>query len=241
MPAPYWIEPGSTDVSFPDVSLALREPDGLLAIGGDLTCERVISAYQQGIFPWFSEGQPILWWSPDPRFVLFPDNLKVSRSLRKTIKSRHFNITVNKAFDEVIDQCAKIPRAGQEGTWITQEMQQAYSQLHQQGYAVSVEAWHENKLVGGLYGIAIGRIFFGESMFSLVSNASKVAFSLFVAHLQGLGFKMLDCQIYTAHLESLGAEAIKRSRFTRLLNQYCEDHRQLIKPATCVIDTKITD
>ena len=229
MPAPYWIEPGSEDVSFPDIHLALRDPDGLLAIGGDLGCKRIISAYQQGIFPWFSEGQPILWWSPDPRFVLFPEKLKISRSLNKTIRKKLFSITINKDFKSVIEHCSKIPRQGQDGTWITEDMMQAYVQLHKAGFAYSVEAWNDKKLVGGLYGIAIGNVFFGESMFSLESDASKVTFSHFVQYLQSIGFKLIDCQIYTDHLQSLGAEQISRNDFSNLLKDYSFPREQNIK------------
>jgi len=222
MPAPYWIEPGTDDLSFPDVSLALRDPDGLLAIGGDLSCNRIISAYQQGIFPWFSEGQPILWWSPDPRFVLFPEKLKISRSLQKTIKKNLFSITINEGFESVIEQCSKTSRAGQTGTWITQDMQQAYVDLHNAGFAYSVEAWKDQQLVGGLYGIAIGRVFFGESMFSHENDASKVAFSYFVHYLQSIGFKLIDCQVYTGHLESLGAQQVPRRDFINFLNEFLQ-------------------
>ncbi|NOY67395.1 MAG: leucyl/phenylalanyl-tRNA--protein transferase [Gammaproteobacteria bacterium] len=222
MPAPYWIEPDSEDVGFPDISLALRDPDGLLAIGGDLDGKRIISAYQQGIFPWFSEGQPILWWSPDPRFVLFPEKLKISRSLKKTIRKEVFSVTLNKDFKSVIEHCSKIPRLGQDGTWITEDMKQAYIQLHESGFAHSVETWNGDNLVGGLYGIAIGDVFFGESMFSLETDASKVAFSQFIRYLQSAGFKLIDCQVYTEHLQSLGAEEISRIQFAQLLGGYCD-------------------
>ncbi|HEC30344.1 MAG TPA: leucyl/phenylalanyl-tRNA--protein transferase [Gammaproteobacteria bacterium] len=221
MPAPFLIESGSDDYSFPDVNLALREPDGLLAIGGDLSQERILSAYRSGIFPWYSEGQPLLWWSPDPRPVLFPEKLKISRSLRKTINRNPFKITLNEAFESVINACSSVRREGQDGTWITDSMIHSYSNLHQSGYAHSVEAWQDNKLVGGLYGIAIGEVFFGESMFSLVTDASKVAFVYFIEHLTQKGFRLIDCQVYTSHLESLGAEQIPRKRFIRLLDDLC--------------------
>lgn len=237
MPAPYWIEPGTEDLDFPDTCLALRDPDGLLAIGGDLSCKRIISAYQQGIFPWFSDGQPVLWWSPDPRFVLFPENLKISRSLKKTIRKNSFSITINKNFESVIKECAKKPRLGQTGTWITQDMQQAYLDLHHAGFAYSVEAWKGKQLVGGLYGIAIGRVFFGESMFNHERDASKVAFSHFVQYLQSIDFKLIDCQVYTGHLESLGAQQITRVDFIKLLNGLLTETDSSNKIIAQTIDT----
>jgi leucyl/phenylalanyl-tRNA--protein transferase len=227
MPAPYWIEPNSGDVEFPDVSLALTEPDGLLAIGGDLTSRRLLSAYRSGIFPWYSEDQPLLWWSPNPRYVLFPEQIKISRSLRKTLRQQKFTISINRAFDEVIQACAETPRAGQDGTWITSEMYNAYTQLHRDGYAHSVEAWKDNKLVGGLYGIEIGKVFFGESMFSKQTDASKAAFVHFVKHLHNLGLELIDCQVHTAHLESLGALPIPRNQFIQLLNKFCDSENLL--------------
>lgn len=227
MPAPYWIEPHSSDIEFPDVSLALTEPDGLLAIGGDLTSRRLLSAYRSGIFPWYSEDQPVLWWSPNPRFVLFPEQIKISRSLRKTLRQQKYTVSMNRAFNKVIQACAETPRAGQEGTWITSEMLNAYTQLHRDGYAHSVEAWKNNKLVGGLYGVEIGKVFFGESMFSRQADASKVAFVHFVEYLRTLGLELIDCQVYTAHLESLGAVPIPRVQFIQLLNKYCESKNLL--------------
>lgn len=220
--APYWIDPRDNAFEFPDVSLALTEPDGLLAIGGDLKPQRLLAAYRQGIFPWYNEGQPILWWAPNPRAVLFPERLKVSRSLRKTLRNKHFTVTLDKAFDDVIHACSQ-PREyeAQPGTWITHEMKQAYQQLHKQGTAHSVECWHDGQLVGGLYGVAIGRVFFGESMFSRRSDASKVAFVTLVQQLRDWGFGLIDCQIHSQHLESLGAETIKREQFTELLDKFC--------------------
>ena len=219
MTAPYWLNPyDPTD--FPDVSLALREPDGLLAVGGDLTVERLLAAYERGIFPWYSGDQPILWWSPDPRSVLFPDKLHISRSLRKTLRKAHFKITMDTAFAEVIDACGQ-PRADDPGTWITNEMQQAYIRLHQAGHAHSVECWLNDKLVGGLYGVAIGKVFFGESMFSKITDASKVAFVLLVQQLQRWQFGLIDCQIQSAHLDKFGAELIQRSEFIAYLNTLC--------------------
>ena len=219
MTAPYWLNPyDPTD--FPDIALALREPDGLLAVGGDLSVERLLAAYQRGIFPWYSGDQPILWWSPDPRSVLFPDKLHISRSLRKTLRKSHFKITMDTAFAEVIDACGQ-PRAGDPGTWITDEMQQAYIRFHQAGHAHSVECWLNNKLAGGLYGVAIGKVFFGESMFSKTTDASKVAFVLLVQQLQRWQFGLIDCQIQSAHLDKFGAELIPRSEFISHLYTLC--------------------
>jgi leucyl/phenylalanyl-tRNA--protein transferase len=240
MPAPFWIEHGNPDYNFPDVSLSLTDPDGLLAIGGDLCQARLLSAYQSGIFPWYSEGQPILWWSPDPRFVLLPQHLKISRSLRKTIRKQKFSISINQAFDSVIQACSRTPRPGQNGTWITDEMYHAYVELHQAGYAHSVEAWHNQQLVGGLYGVAIGHVFFGESMFSHETDASKVAFVCFVKYLQKLGFQLIDCQIYTNHLQSLGAQSISRLKFMQLLHMYCKKDHLILSQSqdiACEIDS----
>jgi leucyl/phenylalanyl-tRNA--protein transferase len=193
--------------------------DGLLAIGGDLSTERLLLAYHSGIFPWFEDDQPILWWSPDPRMVLFTKNFKVSKSLRKTLKSEKFRITFNQNFAEVIKNCATVLRKGQAGTWITQEMQQAYIALHSAGHAVSVEVWEDEKLVGGLYGIDLPqkKVFCGESMFSLVNDASKVAFYHLSEYVKTKDYKFIDCQIYNEHLESLGAEEIDREEFFELL------------------------
>lgn len=211
----------SNKIIFPAPELA--EKDGLLAIGGDLSEERLIAAYSMGIFPWFSEGYPILWWSPDPRLVLFPDELKVSRSLRKIIKKGIFNVTMNTAFEEVIRNCSEIDRKGQDRTWITEDMMEAYARLHKSGYAHSVESWHNGKLVGGLYGIVLGKLFFGESMFSRMSNASKVAFVTLVERLKELDFKLIDCQVTTEHLISLGAREVPRKRFLEMLREALED------------------
>ena len=198
--------------TFPDPIFA--EPDGLLAVGGDLRPERLLNAYAMGIFPWYSEETPILWYAPHERFVLFPDELKISKSLRKVIQSACFTITRNRAFDQVIAACATQPRPGQDGTWITAEMQQAYIQLHQMGHAHSIEAWHNDKLVGGLYGVAVGQIFCGESMFSRMSNASKVAL---VALCQSTSYRLVDCQVYTSHLASLGAKMIASTTYQSFL------------------------
>ena len=221
MTAPYLLDDVHKAI-FPDVELALTEPDGLLAVGGDLSVERLIAAYQQGIFPWYSEGQPILWWSPDPRMVLEPKDIKVSRSLSKTIRKQEFKITFDKHFREVITACSesRLEKGKiQSETWILDEMIEAYIQLHEQGYAHSVECWQNEKLVGGLYGIAIGKVFFGESMFSRVSDASKIAFVSLAKQLEQWGFNLIDCQVYTSHLESLGASMISRQQFISLLKE----------------------
>lgn len=219
MTAPYWLNPyDPTD--FPDVALALRDPDGLLAVGGDLSIDRLLAAYRRGIFPWYSGDQPVLWWSPDPRSVLFPDKLHVSRSLRKTLRKQEYKITFDTAFADVIRACSQ-PRADDLGTWITDEMQQAYIRLHQAGHAHSIECWIKDQLAGGLYGVAIGHVFFGESMFSNIPDASKIAFVFLVRQLQRWQFGVIDCQIQTAHLDQFGAELIPRSEFITLLNQFC--------------------
>jgi leucyl/phenylalanyl-tRNA---protein transferase len=198
------------ELIFPPVALA--EPDGMLAIGGDLSMERLLLAYRSGIFPWY-EGQHILWWCPDPRFVLFPGELKISKSMHRLIKKEHFSFTINKAFGEVIASCKTIARRGQESTWITDEVKAAYIRLHQAGHAHSAEAWLNGELAGGLYGIRIGNVFFGESMFSKASNASKYAFILYTERLRSEGVRLIDCQVYTEHLESLGARMIPRGEF----------------------------
>ena len=217
-PAPYWIDPDNPDIYFPDVEHALQEPDGLLAVGGDLQPTRLLYAYRNGIFPWFGPDQPILWWSPDPRLVLFPEQLHVSHSLAKTLRQQRFDVTFDQVFAEVIRECAA-PRPGQAGTWITPEMQAAYLQMHQLGHAHSVECWQQGRLVGGLYGLAMGRVFFGESMFARVADASKVGFVTLVRQLQRWGYRLIDCQVYTGHLERLGARMIPRREFTRLLDR----------------------
>lgn len=206
---------------FPPVSHA--EPDGLLAVGGDLAPDRILMAYHQGIFPWYSEGSPILWWSPDPRMILMTAELKISKSMRQVMRSGKFKITYDKAFEEVIEACGNVPRPGQDGTWLTQEMRLAYIQLHQLGFAHSVEVWREGRLVGGLYGLAIGSVFCGESMFSLESNASKAGFIDLVKRLQAIGFRFVDCQVHTPHLESLGAKEVPREEFLDLLETALQD------------------
>jgi leucyl/phenylalanyl-tRNA--protein transferase len=204
------------DLFFPPVHLA--EPDGLLAIGGDLSQERLLLAYRNGIFPWY-EGDHILWWCPHPRFVLFPNELKVSKSMQQLLKRQAFTFTVNKAFTAVIDNCKTIERPGQSGTWITPAVKDAYTKLHYAGYAHSAEVWQGDELVGGLYGIRMGKVFFGESMFSKMSNASKYAFISYVQLLKAEGVQLIDCQVYTDHLQSLGARMIDREEFIQLLGK----------------------
>lgn len=209
------------DLSFPPLDKALREPNGLLAAGGDLSAERLLAAYRHGCFPWYQEGQPLLWWSPDPRTVLYPDELHVSRSLRKRMRQESFTVTFDQAFAEVIDGCAA-PRSYTQETWITSHMKAAYLKLHEMGVAHSVEVWRDRQLVGGLYGLAIGRLFFGESMFSQASDASKVGFVTLVERLQAWGFKLVDCQMPTQHLASFGARAIPRRTFAEALAEYLD-------------------
>ncbi len=196
-------------IEFPPISQASKE--GILAIGGDLCPERLMLAYKSGIFPWFDKEEPLIWWSPDPRFVLFPEQLKVSKSMKQVLRNSDFEITINKDFESVINECSRIKRDGQAGTWITKSMTEAYIKLHELGYAKSVEVWLDHQLVGGLYGIDVNNgVFCGESMFSLVSNASKVGFITFI---QNSNYKLIDCQVYTSHLESLGAREIDREVF----------------------------
>ena len=201
------------DCDFPSLNQALSEPNGLIAIGGDLSLPRLLNAYQHGIFPWFSEGEPILWWSPNPRMVLFPDALKISNSLKKTLKNKPFDVRFNTAFRQVISACSHTPRAGQPGTWITQDIIDAYCTLHNAGYAISAECWQDNTLVGGCYGVKIGKMFYGESMFHLVTDASKVAFVHLVQKLKSEGVGLIDCQMKTAHLARFGAKEISRDDF----------------------------
>jgi len=217
-----WLRPDDPPDAFPPVSAALREPDGLLCAGGDLSTSRLLEAYRRGIFPWFSAGQPILWWSPDPRAVLFPRELKVSRSLAKTLRNRGFETTVDRAFGEVVRMCGA-HELRPEGTWISPGMATAYHRLHDLGYAHSVETWLEGQLVGGLYGVSLGRVFFGESMFSVARDASKVALTRLVDAALSRGLEMIDCQVASEHLQSLGAREIPRREFVARLETAIAD------------------
>ena len=202
---------------FPPINEALE--DGLLAMGGEVTVERLLLAYKSGIFPWY-EGETPLWWSPDPRFVLYPEKLKVSKSMEALIRKKKFRFSTNSAFSQVIRSCKTLQRKGQDGTWITDELEQSLNKLHQLGFAHSAETWLENELVGGLYGIRMGNLFFGESMFSKETNASKFSFINFVKLLEFEKVKLIDCQVYTEHLESLGAEMIPRTEFIKTIKHY---------------------
>lgn len=206
------------EISFPPVEAA--DENGIVAIGGDLSTERLLLAYRSGIFPWYNEDEPIIWWCPDPRFVLFPDDLKISKSMQAVLRNGKFRFSINRAFAQVIQNCKTIERNGQDGTWITAAVQKAYTELHTLGFAHSAEAWMNGELVGGLYGIRMGNVFFGESMFSKQSNASKFAFINYVQQLQKEGVALIDCQVYTEHLESLGAGMIGREEFIGLLNKF---------------------
>lgn len=206
------------EISFPPVEAA--DENGIVAIGGDLSTERLLLAYRSGIFPWYNEDEPIIWWCPDPRFVLFPDDLKISKSMQAVLRNGKFRFSINRAFAQVIQNCKTIERNGQDGTWITAAVQKAYTELHTLGFAHSAEAWMNGELVGGLYGIRMGNVFFGESMFSKQSNASKFAFINYVQQLQKEGVALIDCQVYTEHLESLGTGMIGREEFIGLLNKF---------------------
>ena len=216
-----WLGPAT---SFPPLRTARRQPNGLLAAGGDLSAERLLAAYRIGVFPWYSEGDPILWWSPDPRMVLFPDEFNVSRSFAKTLRNRVYEIRFDSSFEQVLDECAG-PRRGDAaegrapGTWITPEMRAAYCELNRLGHAHSVETWIDGALAGALYGVAMGRVFFGESMFSRVRDASKIALAGLVSHLSAEHYGLIDCQVHTGHLESLGARPITRREFSGLLDE----------------------
>lgn len=210
-----WIEPGSTQ-PFPPSSSALHDPNGLLAAGGDFSPERLLAAYQRGIFPWYDESQPILWWTPDPRMVLYPDRLHVSRSLRKALRVGTYRVTADTAFADVMRHCAA-PRPNQNGTWITPELTQGFAQMHELGFAHSVEIWEEQSLIGGIYGLAIGRVFFGESMFSGRRNGSKFALFHLCQHLRNHDFALIDCQVSSPHLETLGGEEVSRATFEQQL------------------------
>ncbi len=213
----YLLDPENVEAPFPPVTEAAEEPNGLLAVGGDLSIPRLLNAYRHGIFPWYSQGQPLLWWSPDPRTVLLPDRLHISRSLRRSMRKRGFQSSIDRDFSAVIHACAA-PRPGSDETWITPEMIRAYEMLHQMGYAHSVEVWLDQQLIGGIYGIAMGRVFFGESMFSRQSDASKVALVILVDHLKSWGFELIDCQLHSPHLASMGAEEISRSDFIEIVH-----------------------
>lgn len=210
-----WLQPGA---AFPPLENALTEPPGLLAAGGELSPQRLIDAYSKGIFPWYNEGDPVLWWSPDPRMVLFPRELKISRSLAKRLRRKDYEVRLDTAFVAVMQACAE-PRDGQAGTWITRDVIAGYSRLHELGFAHSVETWVENELVGGLYGVALGRAFYGESMFTRITDASKIAFAHLVRQLESWQFGIIDCQMRTAHLASLGAREIPRAEFRRSLDE----------------------
>jgi leucyl/phenylalanyl-tRNA--protein transferase len=217
----HWLTKHDPADAFPPPHRALREPNGLLAAGGDLKPERVLAAYRRGIFPWYEDGQPILWWSPDPRAVLKLEDLRVSRSLRRTLAAGTWRVTADTAFAAVVAACAA-PRRYGGGTWITADVAAAFAELHALGWAHSFETWQDGELVGGLYGIAIGRVFFGESMFARVSDASKVAFVRLVEHLRSRGFALVDCQVASAHLETLGASNLPRAEFLTALARLCE-------------------
>lgn len=232
-----WLDPHNDNQPFPHPDRALTEPDGLLAAGGNLTPRRLLRAYRMGIFPWYSADQPILWWSPDPRLVLLPECLKVSRSLRKTLRKGLFAITADTAFEQVVAACAG-PRQGEPGTWITSEMYRAYCRLHRLGHAHSIETWQQGELVGGLYGVSLGRVFYGESMFSWISDASKIALVALAAQLQRWEFAVIDCQVTTAHLLSMGAVDIPRSSFLQLLECYCPQPGQ---PGPWRLDADLLD
>ncbi len=215
----FLLDSTAADAPFPDPALAEREPNGLLALGGDLSVARLLNAYRLGIFPWYGPGQPLLWWSPHPRAVLFPERLHITRSLRKSLRNGRFQATADTAFPAVIRACGA-PRQGADGTWITPDMLHAYERLAAAGHAHSVEIWREGELIGGLYGVALGRVFFGESMFSRGRDASKVALVHLVDRLLQTGFRLIDCQVSSAHLLSLGAETIPRTRFNHLLDRW---------------------
>ena len=207
------------DSTFPPLNQALKEPNGLISIGGDLSCERLLEAYTHGIFPWFSEGEPIMWWSPNPRMVLFPQELKISNSLQKTLKKQIYEVKINTAFHEVMTACSQVKRPDQTGTWINHAMIDAYSQLHALGHAISSETWLDNKLVGGCYGVIIGQMFYGESMFHTHTDASKVAFVNLIDYLKSKDVGMIDCQMKTPLLESFGGREISREAFSQTLSK----------------------
>ncbi len=210
----------NSNLYFPPLETA--DEEGILAIGGDLSTKRLLLAYTNGIFPWYNDDQPIIWWSPNPRFVLFPEKLKISKSMKSLLLANKFSFTINNNFDQVIKNCKTINRKNQDGTWITNEVQNAYTVLHKNGYAHSAETWLDGNLVGGLYGVKIGNIFFGESMFSKYPNASKFAFINYVKKLQEENVTLIDCQLHTNHLENFGAEMIDRNEFKKMLQLHCK-------------------
>lgn len=220
----YWVKDNVLSTGFPPVSKALRDPDGLLAVGGDLSGKRLLSAYKKGIFPWFNDGQPVMWWSPDPRYILLPNEIKISRSLVKHLRQNKFKITYDTVFTEVLDACSE-QRKGINDTWISNDIKEAYLNLFKMGYAHSVECWRNEKLVGGLYGLAMGKFFFGESMFSRESNASKIALVHLVKQLDEMNFRLIDCQVHSAHLQTLGAKPMQRELFIQILDNYCDDKK----------------
>lgn len=219
------LDPDRANQTFPPISKALNDPNGLIAVGGCLSTQRIINAYRQGIFPWYSDEDPILWWSPNPRLVIFPGQLHISKSLKKTQRKKIFQLSFDTAFVDVIKACA-MPRNQEPATWLLPEMQEAYIRLHKEGHAHSLEAWFQGELVGGLYGIAIGQVFFGESMFHTKTDASKIAFVALVQLLTKWGYQLIDCQVHTKHLTSLGAQEIPHADFAALLNRYhhCKPH-----------------
>ncbi len=224
----FWIMPVfilNDSPHFPDVHLS--EKDGLLAVGGDLSKKRLINAYLNGIFPWYNPNEPILWWSPDPRLVLFPHELRVSKRLKRTIKQKRFKITFNQAFKKVMEECANVRLEKGEGTWINEDMVNAYCSLFYEGFCVSAEAWEGHELVGGLYGVLLGKVLFGESMFSRKRDASKVAFVSLISHLKEKGLKLIDCQVETSHLKNFGARMIPRDEFLKYLRKWCHPLRQM--------------
>ena len=238
--SPFWLDP--QPVTFPPSELAMKDPDGLLAVGGALTPEWLLMAYSKGIFPWYNPGEPILWWTPDPRSVLFIKDLKIRRSLRqsmtKRFKETSFKITLDTAFNDVIQACSQVPREGQNGTWITEEMMQAYNNLHKAGHAHSVEVWLQGELIGGLYGVAIGKMFYGESMFAKASDASKMALVALGLQLNEWGFKAIDTQVETGHLNSMGAVNISRTEFETLIKQQSQ---QEFPPKKWILDENWRD
>ncbi len=221
-----WLDPTNKTGAFPDVEKALQNPEGLLAAGGDLSTTRLLNAYKSGIFPWYEDGQPILWWSPNPRGVLFTKNLRISTSLKKILRKHEWTVTFDGDFKKTVLACAA-PRSYARGTWITNEMLEAYTNLHKKGYAHSVELWdYQERLIGGIYGVLIGTMFYGESMFSFQTNASKVALVYLVTHLHQWGFPLLDCQLPSAHLNSLGAESISRREYIKTMTPLSEQHQK---------------